>query len=137
MSKSPMLKARPRIKSITVEIENPIKGTTLKTFEPADTEALFFSDNAVKNLLGVYYKNNPQKISVADSLNTFGQNITDKIKQKSSQRITGTSSTKILVQSQEIIITDAEIEELWETPADDGDLLPLVRKRPMSLPGYD
>lgn len=127
------MSTRSKVKAIVVVVEDSNGVVKVKHYDPADTEALFFTDDGVKRFMGEFYKNNPKNMTVAAALTAFGTKIAGKLPAKTPPIPPGMSAP---TSGPTITITDVEIDKIWNTPDESGDLLPVLRKRPLCLPDY-
>lgn len=109
---------RPVVTGITVHLSFPDGSCRSITYDARDTEALFWTDRAVKEILGRYYDDNHPKMTRGELEQRFNK-----------ERV------KSLRPGKELQIERQDIIDLWDAPDGSGLTLGLMRKKPDCTPG--
>lgn len=109
--------SRPAVTAITVHLAYPDGSTRTVTYDPRNTEALFWTDWAVTEILGRYYEKHHPKMTREELERRFGKGRVAKLRP-------GT----------ELQITRQDILDLWSTPDDGGLSLGMMSKLPDTTP---
>ncbi len=114
---------RPKIIEITVKVELPDGSTQTIPVKP-DIMAIFFTDVAVEKMLGIFYKNEPgHYMKRSESLTAFEQKITDEV-------FGPPDPANPTPENDEIELTPAVIDQIWNAENKSGLGLPMLGKIP-------
>ncbi len=108
---------RPVVTGITVNLSYPDGSSRTVTYDPRNTEALFWTDWAVTEILGRYYERFHPKLTRGELERRFGKARVAKLR----------AGTELDISSQDIL-------DLWNTPDESGQLLALMTKKPDTSP---
>ena len=108
---------RPAVTAITVHLAYPDGSSRTVTYDPRNTEALFWTDWAVTEILGRYYEKYHPKMTREELERRFGKARVGKIRPGA-----------------ELEITREDILALWSTPDESGLTLAMLSKQPDTKP---
>ncbi len=104
-------KNRPKVTGVTVRLSYPDGESKTIEIDPNKTEALFWSDRAIKEILAPYYEKHGREITKDEMVKRFGV--------KGERLIGGKDKVKV---------NGNLVDELWEKEESDGHLPALLSK---------
>lgn len=113
----PDKKKRPKVTEVTIKAVYPDGDSRTITIDPTSTEALFWSDHTVLEILAPFYEANEVYISKQEMIDRFGEK---------GEEIIGTEAS--------IKVTEQLIEELWTKKEPGGGLPVMMGKTNDCLP---
>lgn len=108
---------RPVVTGITVNLSYPDGSSRTVTYDPRNTEALFWTDWAVTEILGRYYERFHPKLTRGELERRFGK-----------------ARVQNLRAGTELEINSQDIQALWNTPDEFGQFLGMMTKKPDTSP---
>jgi hypothetical protein len=111
-------KDRPKVTGVTVNLLYPDGATRTITIDPTITEALFWSDRAIKEIFAPYYEKHPRVVPKDELIKRLG------------------ARGERLIGIEDKVKVDKEfVEKLWEKEEPGGYLLAMLSKSIDCLPG--